>query len=78
MPFSPDDSAIIRIANALSEGCDGRSFASADAKWLRRRYEEWESRPGPAGIYLDNSSCVMHAYRDFIAGVLNGEIPESH
>lgn len=68
----PTDTRVIRIAKALAEGCDGRSYSSPDAKWLHRRYEQWKDRE-PSASFTDYRDL---AFADFIAGVLNGTIPE--
>ena len=66
----PCDARVRRIAAALAEGCDGRSSASSDAKWLHRRYEEWKTTDPAAGF----SECRERAFADFIVGVLGHHI----
>jgi len=68
--LTPCDSRVTRIAKALAEGCDGRSFSSADAKWLLRRYEEWKNLDPAAGF----SDCRDRAFADFVVGVLQDAI----
>ena len=64
--LSADDPRILRIARALAEGCDGRSFSSDDAKWLCRRYEKHKSGDPPASF----ADARDRAFADFIVWVL--------
>jgi len=67
MKLSATDARVMRIAKALAEGCDGRSFASDDAKWLHRRYEDWKHEDPPASF----SDARDRAFADFIVFVLS-------
>ena len=63
---SANDPRVVRIAKALAEGCDNRSSASDDAKWLHRRYEEWKDADPPASF----TDARHRAFADFIVFVL--------
>lgn len=65
--LSPDDPRVKRIARALSEGCDGRSFASNDAKWLAENYTRLRGR----NPHLSFTACKLRAFSSFICKVLD-------
>ena len=69
-PIHPDDERVRRLAVALAEGCDGRSFASDDAKELYNSYTRYKSDPS-----LTFDDCRTKAYCDFIVKVLGSEGP---
>ena len=60
------DPRVIRIAKALSEGCNGCSYASEDAHWLYEQYEVW----GEADPKLGFGERRERAFADFIVMAL--------
>ncbi len=69
LELKADDPRVLRIAAALAEGCNGRRYASDDAKLLARWYEEFVSEP--------QSSFTMaqqKAFARFIVECLAGKI----
>ena len=73
MKLSADDPRVVRIANALAEGCDGRSFASDDAKQLHWRCERFKAQ-FPSESFSD---ARRRAFCEFIVETLKTERKEN-